>query len=98
MTLLRNSVQEDSREVPKNDVLHRYSCLLALSTIIVPCADAGADGWHWRNPLPQGNNLYGVTHGNDIFAAVGFVGNGNNLTRWNDMDAEEIRRHQDHPL
>jgi len=27
--------------------------------------------WHWRNPLPQGNNLSTVTYGNGTFIAVG---------------------------
>ncbi len=29
------------------------------------------DNWYWRNPLPQGNTLSGVTYGNNIFVAVG---------------------------
>src|SRR5512136_2088465 len=29
------------------------------------------DNWHWRNPLPQGNTLQGVTYGNGTFVAVG---------------------------
>jgi hypothetical protein len=29
------------------------------------------DNWHWRNPLPQGNSLYGVTYGNGTFITVG---------------------------
>jgi hypothetical protein len=32
------------------------------------------DNWHWRNPLPQGNPLYGVTYGNGIYVAVGSNG------------------------
>ncbi len=29
------------------------------------------DQWHCRSPLPQGNNLNGVTYGNGTFVAVG---------------------------
>jgi hypothetical protein len=28
------------------------------------------DIWHWRNPLPQGNNLTGIVFGNGLFVAV----------------------------
>ena len=37
----------------------------------VSMADSPLDHWHWRSPLPQGNNLWGVTYGNSIFVAVG---------------------------
>jgi hypothetical protein len=30
--------------------------------------------WQWRNPLPQGNPLYGVEYGNGKFVAVGALG------------------------
>ncbi len=33
-----------------------------------------SQNWHWRNPLPQGNTLAGVTYGNGTFVAVGFPG------------------------
>ena len=36
------------------------------------------DVWHWRNPLPQGNDLNGVAFGNGTFVAVG--GHGTVLT------------------
>jgi len=32
------------------------------------------NNWHWRNPLPQGNPLNGVTYGNGAFIAVGAGG------------------------
>ena len=32
------------------------------------------DNWQWRNPLPQGNSLNGVTYGNGIFVVVGDLG------------------------
>lgn len=32
------------------------------------------DQWHWRNPLPQGNRLNGITFGNGVFVAVGDLG------------------------
>lgn len=47
--------------------------LLILPTLFIP-AVSGADpldNWHWRNPLPQGNDLYGITYGNNMFIAVG---------------------------
>ena len=33
-----------------------------------------ADVWHWRNPLPQGNDLNGVCYGESRFVAVGNAG------------------------
>ena len=30
--------------------------------------------WEWRNPLPQGNTLNGVTYGDGQFVAVGDAG------------------------
>ena len=38
-----------------------------------PLVDSLAD-WHWRNPLPQGNGLNGVTYGNGTFVVVGGSG------------------------
>src|SRR5690348_16560826 len=32
------------------------------------------DQWHWRNPLPQGNQLYSVASANGTFIAVGELG------------------------
>jgi len=32
---------------------------------------SGIDTWHWRNPLPQGDQLRCVAHGNGTFVAVG---------------------------
>lgn len=32
------------------------------------------DDWKWRNPLPQGNLLSAVAHGNSTFVAVGVLG------------------------
>lgn len=68
--------------------------LLTLLTIIVPCADAGPDGWHWRNPLPQGNDLYGITYGNGIFVAVGSSGTvitSPDATAWTQREADIIK-------
>lgn len=33
-----------------------------------------SDAWGWRNPLPQGNYLYGIAWGNNQFVAVGVAG------------------------
>ena len=32
------------------------------------------DNWHWRNPLPQGNHLSGISYGNGCYVAVGSHG------------------------
>ena len=50
--------------------------LLVLIFIFLPnLSIAGPlDVWHWRNPLPQGNDLYGITYGNGLFVAVGNKG------------------------
>ena len=32
---------------------------------------APLDAWHWRMPLPQGNNLTAITYGNGLYASVG---------------------------
>jgi len=54
------------------------SSLLAIGLLVflpqVSIADSPFDHWHWRSPLPQGNNLWGLTYGNNIFVAVGDVG------------------------
>jgi hypothetical protein len=46
-----------------------------LAAIVVACPSISMAGpldvWHWRNPLPQGNDLNGVTFGNGTFVAVG---------------------------
>ena len=36
-----------------------------------PSHAQGLLAWHWRNPLPQGDELRGVAHGNGTFVAVG---------------------------
>ena len=32
------------------------------------------DTWLWRNPLPQGDNIWTVAYGNGIFVAAGYRG------------------------
>jgi len=32
---------------------------------------AALETWHWRTPLPQGDNLSAITYGNGLFVAVG---------------------------
>ncbi len=32
------------------------------------------DNWHWKNPIPQGNALHGVSYGSNKFVAVGDYG------------------------
>jgi hypothetical protein len=64
--------------------------LRAIVLLLLVAAAAGAhplDMWHWRNPLPQGNPLRTVVHGNGIYVAVGGRGtimtssDGTNWTR-----------------
>ena len=45
--------------------------LLQTVGILSHAASDPLESWTWRNPLPQGNPLYAVTHGNDTFVAVG---------------------------
>ena len=40
----------------------------------VAARSSALDNWHWRNPLPTGNGLWGVTYGNGLFVAVGESG------------------------
>ncbi|MCI0748428.1 MAG: hypothetical protein L0Y58_23730 [Verrucomicrobia subdivision 3 bacterium] len=47
--------------------------ILVLRTVPLSGADP-LDNWTWRNPLPQGHQLYGVTHGNGLFVAAGAYG------------------------
>ncbi len=58
----------------------RFLMLLVLF-LVGFCLEISADpldNWSWRNPLPQGNWLNGVTYGNNTFVAVG--GGGSILT------------------
>ncbi len=50
---------------------------LLLCALLGPGLASGAGGldvWHWRNPLPQGNYLYGAAYGNGLFVAAGDAG------------------------
>lgn len=47
-----------------------FVSIFALLPALLAAADP-LDTWYWRNPLPQGNQLFGVTHGNGLFVAVG---------------------------
>ncbi len=48
--------------------------LVLLFGIATPVSADSLDNWHWRNPLPQGNHLRGVTYGINNFVAVGWSG------------------------
>src|SRR6266516_4015912 len=48
--------------------------ILVLARTIVASAGEPLDAWRWRNPLPQGNGLSSVTHGDGLFVAVGSFG------------------------
>ena len=45
--------------------------VMALHLAPVAAAGPSPDIWTWRNPLPTGNQLNGVTYGNGLFVAVG---------------------------
>jgi hypothetical protein len=47
--------------------------VLALLTATAMVAHAQTD-WVWRNPLPQGNDLRAVAHGNNRYVVVGLAG------------------------
>ena len=47
---------------------------LALPSLIPQALNAGPTNWHWRNPLPQGNTLFGTAYGNGVYVAVGEAG------------------------
>jgi hypothetical protein len=51
---------------------------LALVSLLCSGATIGAaeplDVWHWRNPTPSGNRLYGVTYGDGRYVAAGEMG------------------------
>ncbi len=52
-------------------------CIIFLSLNMALPANAKSDPlaqWNWRDPLPQGNLLDGISYGNNTFVAVGDVG------------------------
>ena len=54
-----------------------FSRLVTGITIFVAQVCLASDAleiWTWRNPLPAGNKLNGLGHGNDRFIAVGDAG------------------------
>jgi Photosynthesis system II assembly factor YCF48 len=59
----------------KASLLSFVLSFIFLSTFF-PCTSSAdpLDNWHWRNPLPQGNHLFGITYGKNIFVAVGSSG------------------------
>ena len=48
-------------------------CYLFISSTGAATADV-LDEWYWRNPYPQGNDLFGVAYGAGTFVAVGKLG------------------------
>jgi hypothetical protein len=50
------------------------ACLLFILSIARTFASDPLDTWHWRNPLPTGVPLYGVTYGDGKYVAVGYAG------------------------
>src|SRR5467141_2175704 len=55
----------------------RFTILMLFSvalTAVVSSSAGPLDIWQWRNPLPTGNTLSGITYGNGSFMAVGHAG------------------------
>jgi len=44
------------------------------SILLLPSAAQIPNNWHWRNPLPQGNDLRAGTYGNGTTILVGDAG------------------------
>lgn len=64
----------------KDNALFPIIVLSCLFLVLVSCGGGGGKdtasktpliSWAWRNPVPQGNDLLGITYGNGIFVAVG---------------------------
>ena len=51
-----------------------FSLLLILVAFPYQSSADPLDNWHWRNPLPQGNNLNDVIYADNMFVAVGDFG------------------------
>jgi hypothetical protein len=52
-----------------------FDVTLGLLFAAVQSQAAPLDYWHWRNPLPQGNDLYSSASGNGTFLLAGYQGN-----------------------
>jgi hypothetical protein len=50
------------------------AALLAVLAVAATRAARGCGPWEWVNPLPQGNNLWGVTYAPGFWVAVGNAG------------------------
>src|SRR5438128_1248646 len=48
-----------------------FACVSLLCVYGAVAQSDPLSNWHWRNPLPQGNDLQGVAYGNGIFVVVG---------------------------
>src|SRR3989442_10445515 len=53
---------------------HPVSAVLALLIFTEIGRADPLDAWTWRNPLPTGNYLNGITYGDDQFVALGDLG------------------------
>jgi len=61
--------------MPKNQRL-KTTVLVCLLAALLACASAleamdALDNWHWRLPVPQGDNLNAIAFGNGLYVAVG---------------------------
>src|SRR5439155_24794641 len=69
-------ISNDSRASLHRLLLFQHPVSAVLAFLIF--AEVGRadplDTWTWRNPLPTGNYLNGITYGNDQFVVVGDLG------------------------
>jgi hypothetical protein len=55
----------------------RIMCITVLALCLLLPVTSSADpldNWHWRSPLPTGNNLRAITYANNTFVSVGDAG------------------------
>ncbi len=69
-------VRTDGDTMKRIVVLRMALLVMALLGLLLPAISSAApfESWEWINPLPQGNDLYGVTYGNGTVVAVGHGG------------------------
>src|SRR5438876_10777314 len=66
------AISNDSRASLRRLLLFQQRVSAVLALLIFTVGRAGPlDTWTWRNPLPTGNDLNGITYGNGQFVAVG---------------------------
>lgn len=64
--------EKEEKNIMKKSRILIPIALAILAVHLAPAATAGPlDIWTWRNPLPTGTQLNGITYGNSLFVAVG---------------------------